>query len=159
MVSFILRTSQRYIHHVKVRLPTMEDYERAVSKEITNRWKNARAAYTPNLISPAINEREKAFCTWNTKEHIRILYQNDPDQWTIDALSDSFHLSKGKIKRILTSKWRPQSLADLTEHDLEAGTGNFTWQCTPKVSETDRSHPNYLSTKRQLLVSLKLIRK
>lgn len=42
--------------------------------------------------------KQPNFLTWNDKEQIRYLHQNDPDDWTIDKLSESFPALPDVIK-------------------------------------------------------------
>ncbi|XP_005175964.1 uncharacterized protein LOC101898174 [Musca domestica] len=48
------------------------------------------------------------------KENIRLLHSKDPEQWSVEVLSESFPANCETIKKILKANWRPRSI---TTHD------------------------------------------
>lgn len=55
--------------------------------------------------------------TWDAKEQIRFLHQEQPDEWTVDRLTESFPVSRDGVVKILRSAFRPRSLNDIARHD------------------------------------------
>lgn len=44
------------------------------------------------------SQRTPNFLTWKTKEEIRILYKEDPENWNIDRLASKYPVSKASVK-------------------------------------------------------------
>ncbi|XP_044739607.1 neugrin [Chrysoperla carnea] len=63
------------------------------------------------------NVTQPNFLTWQEKEQIRYLHQSDPEEWSIEKLSDSFPALPEAIKKILSSQWKPKSEQRILNHD------------------------------------------
>lgn len=57
------------------------------------------------------------FLTWNEKEQIRMLHQNDPNEFTADKLAESFPADPTTIAAIIKNKWHPRSANRVKKHD------------------------------------------
>jgi hypothetical protein len=57
------------------------------------------------------------FLTFNEKEQIRDLHEREPDEWTIDQLSQAFPADPLTISLILRAKWQPKDVKRITKHD------------------------------------------
>jgi Neugrin len=44
------------------------------------------------------SQRTPNFLTWKTKEEIRILYKEDPENWNIERLASKYPVSKASLK-------------------------------------------------------------
>ncbi|EEZ98913.1 uncharacterized protein LOC659761 [Tribolium castaneum] len=62
-------------------------------------------------------EKFPNFLTWHDKEQIRYLYRTDPNEWTIERLSESFPALPEVIKKIIKSNWDKPSQNKITNHD------------------------------------------
>lgn len=51
-------------------------------------------------------EKQPSFLTWNDVEQIRYLHQKNPEEWTIERLSDSFPALPGVIHVIYTPSFK-----------------------------------------------------
>ncbi|XP_073826383.1 uncharacterized protein [Musca autumnalis] len=50
------------------------------------------------------------FLTYAEKENIRHLHNKDPEQWSVEVLSESFPANSEIIKKILKADWKPRSI-------------------------------------------------
>ncbi|XP_018565204.1 uncharacterized protein LOC108906415 [Anoplophora glabripennis] len=50
-------------------------------------------------------EKQLNFLTWYDKDQIKYLHSTDPEEWTIEKLSESFPALPEVIKKIVKSKW------------------------------------------------------
>lgn len=57
------------------------------------------------------------FLSWNEKMKIRNLYNKDPDEWSIDKLSESFPALPYVISSIAKSKWMKSNANKIVKHD------------------------------------------
>ncbi|KAI4459222.1 neugrin [Holotrichia oblita] len=57
------------------------------------------------------------FLTWNDKEQIRYLHKTNPDEWTIEKLSDGFPALPGTIKKIIKASWTKTNSTKIINHD------------------------------------------
>lgn len=80
------------------------------------------------------------FLTWAEKEHIRHLHQEDPDEWSIEHLCESFPIEIHHIKKLLKNKWAPRDAKRVEKHDLAVKenwekfrNGEFDEELDPKV--------------------------
>ncbi|XP_037946505.1 uncharacterized protein LOC119678634 [Teleopsis dalmanni] len=55
--------------------------------------------------------------TYAEKEQIRLLHTRDPEEWSVERLTESFPATEDIIKKILSAKWRPRSTKRIREHD------------------------------------------
>ncbi|CAH1372957.1 unnamed protein product [Tenebrio molitor] len=62
-------------------------------------------------------EKFPNFLTWHDKEQIRYLYRTDPEEWTIDRLSEGFPALPEVIKKIVKSNWSKTKQHKITNHD------------------------------------------
>lgn len=62
-------------------------------------------------------EKEPRFLTFAEKELIHKLHQSNPDEWTVEKLSESFPALPEAIQKILRSKWSPESAKKILEYD------------------------------------------
>lgn len=62
-------------------------------------------------------EKEPRFLTFAEKELIHKLHQSNPDEWTVEKLSESFPALPEAIQKILRSKWSPESAKKVLEYD------------------------------------------
>ncbi|XP_061392989.1 uncharacterized protein LOC133328437 [Musca vetustissima] len=51
------------------------------------------------------------FLTYAEKENIRLLHNKNPEQWSIEVLSESFPANSDAIKKILKADWKPRSVS------------------------------------------------
>uniref|UniRef100_A0A336M6D4 CSON010889 protein n=1 Tax=Culicoides sonorensis TaxID=179676 RepID=A0A336M6D4_CULSO len=63
-------------------------------------------------------QKSPNFLTWAEKEHIRYLHQEDPEEWNVKNLSDSFPIDIHHIKKLLRNKWTPHDKTRVEKHDL-----------------------------------------
>lgn len=57
------------------------------------------------------------FLTYNEKEQIKTLHNEEPDKWTIEKLSESFPADPYAISLIVRSKWMPKDTNRIFKHD------------------------------------------
>lgn len=57
------------------------------------------------------------FLTWNEKEQIRMLHQDDSKEWSADKLADSFPADPTTIAAIIKNKWFPKDEKRILKHD------------------------------------------
>ncbi|XP_066593375.1 DNA ligase 1-like [Prorops nasuta] len=62
-------------------------------------------------------EHQPSFLTYVEKEEIKSLHKNDPNLWTPEELSKSFPALPTTIKKILKSKWSPDSAERIIDYD------------------------------------------
>ncbi|KAK9744479.1 Neugrin [Popillia japonica] len=62
-------------------------------------------------------EKYPNFLTWNDKEQIRYLHKTNPDEWTIEKLSDGFPALPETIKKIIKASWTKTSSTKIMNHD------------------------------------------
>lgn len=74
-------------------------------------------------------EKGHNFLTWSEKEQLRILYQQDPQEWTPEKLSEAFPADPWTISKIIKNKWQPRDEIRIERHD-EAVKNNWKkFQC------------------------------
>uniref|UniRef100_A0A182NA11 Uncharacterized protein n=1 Tax=Anopheles dirus TaxID=7168 RepID=A0A182NA11_9DIPT len=76
------------------------------------------------------------FLTWSEKEQIRYLHSFDPEEWSIDKLTESFPADRYTVAKIVKTKWYPKDGKRMERHDavfsysltsaisIQPGTGN-----------------------------------
>ncbi|XP_053670369.1 uncharacterized protein LOC128720701 [Anopheles nili] len=57
------------------------------------------------------------FLTWSEKEQIRYLHGYDPEEWSIDKLTESFPADRYTIAKIVKTKWQPKDNKRMERHD------------------------------------------
>ncbi|XP_058130515.1 uncharacterized protein LOC131284926 [Anopheles ziemanni] len=57
------------------------------------------------------------FLTWSEKEQIRYLHAFDPEEWSIDKLTESFPADRYTIAKIVKTKWQPKDNKRMERHD------------------------------------------
>lgn len=83
------------------------------------------------------------FLTWSEKQQIRYLNENDPDEWTIERLSESFPVTSDIIIKILKAKWYPDDVQRVIKHD-EVVRKNWELFRNKKLSNIDKSLTEHL---------------
>ncbi|RZC36973.1 uncharacterized protein BDFB_009855, partial [Asbolus verrucosus] len=63
-------------------------------------------------------EKFPNFLTWHDKEQIRYLYRTDPEEWTIERLSEGFPALPETIQKIAKSNWTKTKQNKITNHDI-----------------------------------------
>lgn len=69
------------------------------------------------VVQKYFKEKEPRFLTYAEKELIRKLHQSNPDEWTVEKLSNSFPALPEVIQKILRAKWSPKSVEKVLEYD------------------------------------------
>ncbi|XP_011704124.1 PREDICTED: uncharacterized protein LOC105459637 [Wasmannia auropunctata] len=62
-------------------------------------------------------DKEPRFLTFAERELIHKLHTVNPEEWTVEKLSESFPALPGTIQKILRSKWSPRSVERVMEYD------------------------------------------
>ncbi|XP_012216199.2 neugrin isoform X1 [Linepithema humile] len=62
-------------------------------------------------------ENEPRFITFAERELIHKLHRSNPEEWTVNKLSESFPALPGTIQKILNAKWLPKSVERVIEYD------------------------------------------
>ncbi|KAL7018902.1 hypothetical protein ACKWTF_010953 [Chironomus riparius] len=62
-------------------------------------------------------DKSPNFLTYNEKEQIRTLHEEDSEKWTVDKLSESFPADPYAISQIIRSKWIPKDTNRIFRHD------------------------------------------
>ncbi|XP_012528329.2 uncharacterized protein LOC105831947 [Monomorium pharaonis] len=62
-------------------------------------------------------EKEPRFLTFMERELIHKLHKHNPEEWTVEKLSESFPALPETIQRILHAKWSPKSVERVVEYD------------------------------------------
>lgn len=57
------------------------------------------------------------FLTWAEKEQIRLLHSQNPEEWSVERLSDSFPADVSAISKIIKSNWQPKNKQRIEKHD------------------------------------------
>uniref|UniRef100_A0AAG5CZ92 Neurite outgrowth-associated protein n=1 Tax=Anopheles atroparvus TaxID=41427 RepID=A0AAG5CZ92_ANOAO len=57
------------------------------------------------------------FLTWSEKEQIRYLHAFDPEEWSIDKLTESFPADRYTVAKIVKTKWQPKDNKRMERHD------------------------------------------
>ena len=83
--------------------------------------------------------REINLLTWDAKQQIFYLHKNDPEKWTVQALSESFPISEEGVKRLLkTEKYIIMSNEDIIKHDKKVTT---RWKQIPNTAHGNQTGP------------------
>jgi len=62
-------------------------------------------------------EKYPNFLTWHDKEQIQYLYNHDPEEWSIEKLSEGFPALPDVIQKIVKNKWVKKNQAKISAHD------------------------------------------
>jgi len=62
-------------------------------------------------------EKEPRFLTFAERKLIQKLHTFNPDEWTVEKLSESFPALPETIQKILRTKWSPKSVEKIVEYD------------------------------------------
>ncbi|CAH0553814.1 unnamed protein product [Brassicogethes aeneus] len=62
-------------------------------------------------------EKHPNFLTWHDKEQIKYLYNSNPEEWTVDKLSEGFPALPEVIAKIVKTKWMKKNQNKITNHD------------------------------------------
>ncbi|RUS90229.1 hypothetical protein EGW08_002010 [Elysia chlorotica] len=81
--------------------------EQAAVKRQTIKKRHFKTAPSPNLL------------TWAAKEQMRFLHRSNPEDWTIDSLTEHFPVSEESLKRILKTNRGILQEKDILKHDKE----------------------------------------
>lgn len=89
---------------------TYEQYRQETKSEGENlRHKIVRDKY--------FNEKKLSFLTWAEMEQIRKLHVDDPEEWNLQKLSESFPADEMTIKKIVKRKWQPKDSKRIDKYD------------------------------------------
>lgn len=69
------------------------------------------------VIQKCFKEKEPRFLTFAEKELICKLHRFNPEEWTVERLSESFPALPETIQKILRNKWSPKSVEKVIEYD------------------------------------------
>ncbi|KAJ3665208.1 hypothetical protein Zmor_000714 [Zophobas morio] len=62
-------------------------------------------------------EKSPNFLTWHDKEQIRYLHNTEPEEWTIERLSEGFPALPETIKKVVKTNWVKTKQHKITNHD------------------------------------------
>lgn len=62
-------------------------------------------------------EKQPNLLTWAEKEQIRHLNKQEPEDWTVERLAESYPATEEIIVKILKAKWTPHDLKQVQKHD------------------------------------------
>ncbi|KAG7207271.1 hypothetical protein KM043_008945 [Ampulex compressa] len=69
--------------------------------------------------SKYFKEVDPSFLTFTEKFQIKEMHENNPEEWTIERLSESFPALPRHIKRILKSNWSPKTVDSVIKYDMK----------------------------------------
>uniref|UniRef100_U5ET21 Uncharacterized protein n=1 Tax=Corethrella appendiculata TaxID=1370023 RepID=U5ET21_9DIPT len=78
--------------------------------------------------------KQKNFLTWSEKEQIRYLHSNDPHEWTVAKLVESFPADSYAISKLIKSKWTPENSKRIVKHD-ESVKKNWKEFCSNSLED------------------------
>ncbi|XP_059487757.1 putative neugrin-like protein DDB_G0288135 [Neocloeon triangulifer] len=55
-------------------------------------------------------QRTPNFLKWETKEKIRSLHNENPEEWNLEKLASNYPISTASLKQLLKNKWTPRSI-------------------------------------------------
>ncbi|OAD54855.1 hypothetical protein WN48_06055, partial [Eufriesea mexicana] len=97
--SDFMKITDSYINHNREELAAKELLKRRVVK------------------SKVFNEIEPSFLTYIEKDQIKKLHENNPEEWTLEKLSESFPALPKTIRKVLKAKWVPKSKERILQYD------------------------------------------
>ncbi len=77
--------------------------------------------------------------TWMEKQMIKKLHGDDPNEWTVAALSECFPVTPKGVKKILRNKWKSVKPEHISGHDARV-TENWKLLCAGKLEDSDEIH-------------------
>ncbi|XP_011634356.1 uncharacterized protein LOC105425333 [Pogonomyrmex barbatus] len=80
-------------------------------------WKKKEQIKQQIVVQKYFKEKEPRFITYAEKELIHKLYKSNPDEWTVERLSESFPALPETIKKILHAEWSPKSIEKIMKYD------------------------------------------
>lgn len=81
-------------------------------------------------------KKELNFLTWAEKEQIRYLFEQDPEEWGFEKLSESFPADVETISKVVKAKWYPKDNSRIVKHDLSVKT-NWDLYKANKIDDLD----------------------
>lgn len=69
------------------------------------------------IVQKYFKEKQPRFLTFAEKELICKLHRFNPDEWTVERLSESFPALPETIQKILRTKWSPKSVEKVVQYD------------------------------------------
>lgn len=72
---------------------------------------------TQMTLKKFIKDVEPSFLTFAEKEQIRLLHRNNPNEWTIENLSESFPALPHTIKKVLQNDWSVKTKQNILNYD------------------------------------------
>ena len=72
-----------------------------------------------NLIAKRkyFTSKDPPMLTWSEKEKIRQLNKENPEDWPIERLAESFPATEETIVKVLSAKWKPKSVKIVQRYD------------------------------------------
>jgi len=119
---------------------------------------NKKERLKQQIVQKYFKEKEPRFLTFAEKELIQKLHNSNPEEWTIEKLSESFPALPETIRKILRTKWSPKSVEKVVEYDnvVKRNWEKFRkgeFPLSPILSEhlTKFKNRKIISTDRELL--------
>ncbi|XP_018054184.1 PREDICTED: uncharacterized protein LOC108691060 isoform X1 [Atta colombica] len=119
---------------------------------------NRKERFKQQIVQKYFKEKEPRFLTFAEKELIQKLHNFNPEEWTIEKLSESFPALPETIRKILRTKWLPKSVEKVVEYDnvVKRNWEKFRkgeFPLSPILSEhlTKFKNRKIISTDRELL--------
>lgn len=72
------------------------------------------------IVKKYFKEKEPRFLTFAEKKLIQKLHRHNPDEWTVEKLSESFPALPDTIQKILRTEWSPKSVEKVMQYDKVA---------------------------------------
>lgn len=83
------------------------------------------------------------FLTWAEKEQIRFLHKQEPSEWTIEKLSESFPALPETIAKVVKNEWVPKNSKRFQKHDEQVKESWKLYQ-TNKLADLDPEFVEHL---------------
>lgn len=94
-----------------------EDDEIAHMEKRKLQKKKAFHAIMKKKYLPKNQEKEVNLLTWAAKEQIKHLHSENPEEWTVGHIAESFPISEDGVRLLLKSAYVPKSLNEVIKHD------------------------------------------
>ncbi|XP_066146604.1 neugrin [Euwallacea fornicatus] len=100
-------------------------------------------------------EKLPNFLTWQDKELIRYLHNQEPNEWTIEKLSEGFPALPEVIQKIIKGKWTKTDQSKILNHDKSVlqNWNNYKNGNLTDLPEDLKEHLNKFSNRRLTLHS------
>ncbi|EDV93536.1 neugrin [Drosophila grimshawi] len=92
-------------HRTHQQHEAQQQQQRDRVRQFMIKHKYFRNAKLPNLLLYA------------EKEQMRLLHERDADEWSVERLAESFPATADIVQKVLRSRWRPQSVERIRNHD------------------------------------------